>query len=187
MKLPSIQGIPLEYIQSILKIDSTSSTNTSGLIWLPRENLRWNTRFANKSAGYIHTHAKDGYRRWMINITYNGKPYFVTCSRVIFLLHNGYLTEGKQVDHEDVNSLNNSIDNIRETTPDQNQRNRKIQKNNTSGHKGVYWNKRVGKWVVRIYKDNKSYSFGYFDNKEDAIKVAIAARKKLHGEFGRDE
>ena len=183
-KLKSIQGIPLDYIQSILKIDENSR---SKLVWLPRENLRWNSRFANKSAGYLHTHDKDGYRRWMVNIDYNGKSHFVTCSRVIFLLQNGYLTEGKQIDHEDVNSTNNSIDNIREITPDQNQRNRKLQKNNTSGHKGVYWDKRNKKWKVQIFANGKSYYFGLYENKEDAIKVAIEARKKLHGEFGRNE
>ena len=130
-KLKSIKGIPLSYIQSILKIDSKS---TSNLTWLSRKNVRWNTRFANKSAGYEHTSTKDGYKRWMINVAYNDKDYFLTCSRIILLLHNGYLTEGKQVDHKDVNSLNNSIDNLRELTPRQNQHNRKIQKNNTSLH-----------------------------------------------------
>ena len=183
-KLKCINGIPLKYIRSILKIDSKS---TSNLTWLSRKNVRWNTRFANKSAGYEHTSTKDGYKRWMINVAYNDKDYFLTCSRIILLLHNGYLTEGKQVDHKDVNSLNNSIDNLRELTPRQNQHNRKIQKNNTSGCKGVYWHKASGKWCVGIYKHGKSYSFGYFDNKEDAIKVATEARKKLHGEFGRDE
>jgi hypothetical protein len=33
----------------------------------------------------------------------------------------------------------------------------------------------------------KEHYFGMYVNKEDAIKVAIAARKKLHGEFGRDK
>ena len=41
--------------------------------------------------------------------------------------------------------------------------------------------------MVRINANGKSYYFGTYVNKEDAIKVAIAARKKLHGEFGRDE
>ena len=47
--------------------------------------------------------------------------------------------------------------------------------------------KKSGKWRVRIVVNSKEHSFGYFVNLEDAIKVAIAARKKLHGEFGRDE
>jgi hypothetical protein len=36
MKLPSIQGIPLSYIQSILKINSTSP---SGLTWIKKSGV----------------------------------------------------------------------------------------------------------------------------------------------------
>ena len=87
MKLPSIQGIPLEYLQSILKIDSTSSSSTSGLIWLPRECGRFNLYYANKMAGYKHTNKKKGYQRWVVSISYNGKKYDLRCSRIVFLLH----------------------------------------------------------------------------------------------------
>jgi len=40
---------------------------------------------------------------------------------------------------------------------------------------------------VRIKKNGKNYFFGYYEKLEDAIKVAIKARKKLHGTFGRDK
>jgi len=184
-KLKSINGIPLFYIKSILKIDPTSP---SGLTWLPRKNdLGWNNIHANKPAGGQHKSTINQYKSWVINISYNSNKKKLTCSRIIFLLHNGYLTEGKQVDHKDVNSLNNNLNNIRELTPRQNQYNRKIQKNNTSGHKGVYWHKKSGKWMVRMRKNGKEYYFGLYVNKEDAIKVAIAARKKLHGDFGRNK
>ena len=182
--------MPVKYIRSILKIDfkSTSNLSTSGLIWLPREDdIRWNNRYANKMAGHKHTSIKGGYKRWMINIAYNDKDYFLTCSRIILLLHNGYLTEGKQVDHIDNNSLNNSIDNLRESTHSQNRHNSKTPKNNTSGHKGISLHKASGKWEVRIRLNGKLQNFGLHEKLEDAIKVAIEARKKLHGEFGRDE
>jgi hypothetical protein len=52
-KLKSIKGIPLSYIQSILKIDPNSP---SGLSWLPKEGTSriiksWNAKHANKKAG----------------------------------------------------------------------------------------------------------------------------------------
>ena len=103
----------------------------------------------------------------------------------MLLLHNGYLTTGKEVDHKDDNSLNNKVNNLRESTPAENQQNSKFRNNNTSGHKGVYWSKERNKWVVRICLNGKLHFFGYYKNKEDAIKVAIEARKKLHGTFGR--
>ena len=180
-KLKSIKGIPLSYIKSVIKIDSTSP---SGLTWLPREDVQF--KYDNKNAGYKHTDQRK-YQSWDISITHNDKKYNIKCSRVIFLLHNGYLTKNKEVDHKDGNSLNNKVNNLRESTLAQNQHNSKLRKNNTSGHKGVYWNKASGKWMVRINVNGKSYYFGMYVNKEDAIKVAIEARKKLHGKFGRDE
>ena len=178
-KLKSIKGIPLSYIQSILKIDPSSP---SGLSWLPREDVQF--KYDNKNAGCKHADQRK-YQSWDVSITHNNKKYNIKCSRVILLLHNGYLTKNKEVDHKDGNSLNNKVNNLRESTLAQNKHNRKISKNNTSGHKGVYWNKASGKWMVRINANGKSYYFGTYVNKEDAIKVAIAARKKLHGEFGR--
>jgi hypothetical protein len=65
--------------------------------------------------------------------------------------------------------------------------NSKVPKNNTSGHKGIFWHKASGKWEVRIRLNGKLQNFGLHEKLEDAIEVAIAARKKLHGEFGRDE
>lgn len=112
MKLPSIQGIPLKYIQSILKIDEDSP---SGLIWLPRDNVQWNGKHANKIAGYKHIAVKDSHESWRMKITYNEKKCDIICSRIIFLLHHGYLTEGKNVDHIDNDSLNNNVNNLRES------------------------------------------------------------------------
>ena len=48
-KLKSIKGIPLSYIQSILKIDPSSP---SGLSWLPREDVQF--KYDNKNAGCKH-------------------------------------------------------------------------------------------------------------------------------------
>jgi HNH endonuclease len=182
-KLKSIKGIPLSYIKSVIKIDPLSP---SGLTWLPRKDKSWNTRYASKYVGNKNINKK-GYISWVSEISYNSKPYRVICSRVIFLLHNKYLTEGKFIDHADGNSLNNNPYNLRESTFGQNNLNTKLRKNNTSGNKCVIWHKPSGKWQVRIKLNCKSYSFGYFVNKEDAIKVAIKERKKLHGDFGRNQ
>jgi len=183
-KLKSINGIPLKYIRSVAKIDPSSP---SGLTWLYRKDVpnEWNTRFANKPAGSKATN-KGGYQKWDIKITYNGKTKGFLASRVVFLLHNGYIPKkGKEVDHIDGSSLNNNPLNLRESNRFQNAYNSKISKRNTSGHKGVFWYKADSKWAVRINKNGKSHFFGYYEKLEEAIKVAIAARKKIHGEFGR--
>ena len=178
MKLPSIQGIPLEYIQSILKIDITSP---SGLTWIKKFT----------TAGTLKAYKKNGVltgkKYWVMKVPYNGKRHDMIVHRIIFLLKEKKLDPDKEVDHDDGNSLNNNPDNLRESTHSENMHNSKAPKNNTSGHKGVFWHKASGKWEVRIRLNGKLYNFGLYVNKEDAIKVAIEARKKLHGEFGRDE
>ena len=189
MKLTSINTIPLSYIQSVVKIDASSP---SGLTWLIRQDVSWhsrgwNTRFANKTAGNKNTDVRDGYQCWRIGITYNNKTIRLKSSRVILLLHKGYLTKGKIVDHIDANPLNNKIENLREGTTVQNSHNTKLKKNNTSGYKGVSYNKKNNTWRARIAINLKQLSFGSYKNKEDAIKAVIKARKKLHGKFGRDK
>ena len=188
-KLKSIQGIPISYIQSIVKINLNSP---SGLTWLPREGTSrytksWNARYANKPAGSKCIDKRYKNPRWNTMVFYNGKQWHLKCHRIIFLLHNGYLTKGKCIDHIDNNPSNNNSDNLRELLQSQNLCNSKVPKNNTSGFKGVYRHKATSKWRVMIMVNDKLHYFGLYVNKEDAIKVAIAARKKLHGEFGRDE
>ena len=54
----------------------------------------------------------------------------------------------------------------------------KISKNNTSGIKGVYWNKRLRKWGVSIYFKKKRKHIGYFDTLEDATKARALAEEE---------
>jgi len=190
-KLKSIKGIPLSYIQSILKIDPDSP---SGLTWIPKEGTSrisksWNFRHANNHAGCIRKDARTGYQKWVMTITCNRKNFNVICSRVVFLLHNGYLTKYKVIDHEDNNALNNNPDNLRESTRGQNAHNSKLRKDNTSGIKGLYWNEKTQKWVAELYVNSKKIFIGYFleSEKENAKKAIEKTRKKLHGKFGRNE
>lgn len=49
--------------------------------------------------------------------------------------------------------------------------NRGMQSNNTSGTKGVSYHKPYEKWVAYIYTDRKRIHIGYFKNKEEAIEA----------------
>ena len=44
---------------------------------------------------------------------------------------------------------------------------RVIQVNNTSGYKGVYFNRRRGKYRVAIYVNSENIHLGYFDTAEE--------------------
>ena len=96
-------------------------------------------------------------------------------------MHKGYLP--KIIDHINGDKLDNRIENLRSATVGQNQHNRKTNTNNTSGYKGVCWDKAMKKWRARIKLEDKSIHLGYFTNAEEADKVVRAAREELHGSF----
>jgi len=93
--------------------------------------------------------------------------------------------EGLETDHQDGNSLNNRRLNLRYASTAQNQRNRKLQINNTSGAKGVSWDPHRRKWRAMIAVDGRDRILGRFRTIEEAASTYAAASKKLHGEFGR--
>jgi hypothetical protein len=90
---------------------------------------------------------------------------------------------GMLVDHKDGDGLNNQRSNLRICTPKENGYNRKINKNNKSGFKGVRNNK--NRWEVKIIKDGKYYHLGRFKDLLEAAKVYNDAAKKLFGEFAK--
>ena len=88
-----------------------------------------------------------------------------------------------EVDHKDGNGLNNRRKNLRKATHEQYQHNAKLRQDNTTGVKGVNWNR--GKLASRIQIGNKRIFLGYFDNLLDATKAYDKAAKKYHREFAR--
>ncbi len=85
------------------------------------------------------------------------------------------------VDHIDNNPQNNHISNLRFATNKENQQNSKLSIKNTSGVKGVYFDKRRKKWRAQIKIDGIRIHIGYFDNLEDA---KIARINRANQAFG---
>lgn len=94
----------------------------------------------------------------------------------------------QQVDHKDLNRLNNRRFNLRPATKLQNNLNRARQSNNQCGFKGVYWERpygtRRGRWRMKITIGDKKKT-GSFTTKEEASRAYAKAAKELHGEFAR--
>lgn len=90
---------------------------------------------------------------------------------------------GVMVDHKDLDKLNNQKSNLRIATFTQNNRNVGIRKDNTSGFKGVLWNRKSGKWQARIRVDKKQIHLGFSNNIILVAKMYNEGAKKYFGEY----
>lgn len=86
-----------------------------------------------------------------------------------------------QIDHVNGIKSDNRIQNLRECTHAENQRNRGKNTNNTTGYKGVYLN--GGKYSAKITLIGKVTYLGCYDTAEEAHEAYKKAAKKYHGYF----
>ena len=77
------------------------------------------------------------------------------------------------IDHKNHDRADNSNENIRVVTSQQNQFNR-------SNAKGYYWNKRQRKWKAQIKVNWKMQHLGCFEKEEDARAAYLEAKERLH-------
>ena len=125
-------------------------------------------------AGYINS-AGSGYLQIMIG----GKSY--SNHRIIWLWQYGYLPENF-IDHIDRNTLNNRIENLREVSQSCNMRNAKQHHDNTSGVKGVIYNKKNNKWIGQISNKRKTCHSKSFDDFVEAVAHRLAYEQSLNWE-----
>jgi hypothetical protein len=92
---------------------------------------------------------------------------------------------GMRIDHKDLNGLNNTRNNLRNSTHAQNKQNAGKYSNNTSGYKGVSWHKRIEKYTAQIVVNGKRINLGYFYDLKDAALAYDEAAKKYHGPFAK--
>jgi hypothetical protein len=87
------------------------------------------------------------------------------------------------VDHIDNNPSNNNIKNLRWASNKENSQNSQKSKRNTSGIKGVYYEKKRNKWRARIMFDGINIHLGSFDSIEDAKQARIKRANEAFGVF----
>ncbi len=90
------------------------------------------------------------------------------------------------VDHRFHNAFDNRKNNLRKCTNTQNVRNSKIQKNNTSGVTGVYWDNNHQGWHSFIHVNNKKISLGVHKDFDYAVKLRKDAEDKYFKDFSYD-
>jgi hypothetical protein len=137
------------------------------------------TRGKAKKGDIAGTPDKDGY----IQIRYKGKA--IQAHRLAWLIVKGY-DPPEQIDHINHITNDNRFDNLRMATPSQNMRNRKTNKDNASGTRGVYWNIARMMWKVEIKHNKVSHYLGYYSDYEEACKVAKDFRLQNYEGFHND-
>lgn len=141
--------------------------------------LRWRIRRGPKRAGSIATRSTSaGY----IRVGLDCRTYYA--HRVMWLMQTGEWPD-KEIDHINGVRTDNRWANLRHATHAQNGRNRRRQRDNTSGFTGVYLHKPTKRWRARINVAGKRISLGYHDTPELAHAAYAGATKAHYGEFAR--
>jgi hypothetical protein len=111
-----------------------------------------------------------------VQIRLDGTLY--VAHRLAWLYTNGEFPVN-QLDHIDGDKTNNKIANLREATNKQNQENVPLQVNNTSGYRGVSFDKRLKKFRAYVCHNRQQITLGFFVTSELAAAAAKNARDRF--------
>jgi hypothetical protein len=118
---------------------------------------------------------------WQIRI--NRKPYLA--HRLAWLYLYGEWPKGV-IDHKSGDTLENKSSNLRDCSRVENNQNMRKSKNNSSGFKGVSFNKKSKKWHASAGLNGKVVYLGYHSTPEKANEAYQDFAKKNHGEFYKE-
>ena len=90
----------------------------------------------------------------------------------------------KYVDHKNRCTLDNRFSNLREASMSENLMNARRPRNNTTGYKGVWFDKNVGRYRAEVSGDHIP---GFFVTAKEAHEAYMVEAKKRFGEFARSE
>ncbi len=124
-----------------------------------------------KQAGYN--------RKGYTNIGIYGKEY--PAHSLIYLWHFGKYP--KVIDHINRDKKDNRIENLREATFQQNSANSRTPSHNTSGYKGVCFDKKHKKFMAHLTLNGKFKFIGYFETAAEASDAYFQKAKEVFGEF----
>ena len=124
---------------------------------------------------------KNGYK--LVSLKKNKKWKIFTVHRLVAIAFLKNPNNKPMIDHIDENKANNNVKNLRWASDQENQYNQGKYKNNTSGYKGVSFNKKANKYESRIRINGKLKHMGYYETAEEASEAYEAKAKELHKDF----
>lgn len=128
--------------------------------------------------------------KWYASVQVSGIVYaYRTCKKKTIIMHrfivNAPMDTSIGVDHINGDGLDNRKSNLRLCTKSQNAANSRKYATNTSGYKGVYFDKRENKWVSRIRLSGKRIYIGGFNDRISAAKSYDLKAKEIFGRFAK--
>jgi hypothetical protein len=123
--------------------------------------------------------------KWSFNGGYASKAGKKSGSRI--MMHRLIMDcpKGMDIDHINLNKLDNQKRNLRICTRSENQANVKLVNNNTTGYKGVCFDKSNNNWCAYITKNYTRVNIGSFKSPEKAAEAYDRAAKELFGGFAK--
>lgn len=161
--------ITREHLISVLRYDPV----TGDFTWIEAPSV-WLHRLVGTVAGRKHL--------TQIQIRISGKNYLA--HRLAWLYVHGVWPK-EYIDHINGDPCDNRLSNLREATARENMFNRRMQKSNRLGVKGVLCARAAGRFMSRIRIDGRSVHLGTFDSVELASAAYAAAAVATRGEFVR--
>lgn len=116
------------------------------------------------------------------SVTFNGR--LMSNAIIAFGIYTGAWPEsGERMIFMDKDIKNLKWDNLACDTRSKVAGSERMRSNNTSGVRGVYWDKRSQKWRAEIFFKKKRLYLGLFDTIEKAAAARKVAAKEYFGEF----
>lgn len=116
----------------------------------------------------------------------NGREMFI--HRLVLGLPQEYNPEDGLIgEHKNGDRADCRKTNLRICKKSNNPINCKKYKNNSTGHKGVYWHKKNKKWIACIFYNKQRLYLGSFEEYDAAVQARENAELQYFGEYRRDK
>lgn len=166
--------LPIERLGELLELSETSPT---GLRW----KIGGSGRKGKGSVAGCLARTSNNQRKNRYLVCIEGRLY--KAHRVIYAMYHGFDPGEMQIDHINGDGTDNRIENLRLATSQQNNRNRGMAINNTSGARGVCWHYLKQKWMASIMINGRNRNLGYYKSFEDAKERRRQAEIAAFGDF----